>query len=63
MRFRLRYCGHPEVDVTITHQTLTVGGGAPGLPLLPVRVRDDTYRLDPRGTLKVRLHRRRIERP
>jgi trehalose/maltose hydrolase-like predicted phosphorylase len=62
MRFRLRYRHHPEVEVAITHQTLTVGGGGPGLPLLPVRVRDDAYRIDPRGRLEVRLRRRRAER-
>ncbi|MGY1679959.1 glycoside hydrolase family 65 protein [Geodermatophilus sp. SYSU D01176] len=62
MRFRLRYRHHPEVEVAITHQTLTVGGDGNGIPLLPVRVRDDAYRTDPRGTLEVRLHRRRTER-
>lgn len=62
MRFRLRYRHHPEVEVAITHQSLTVGGAGDGIPLLPVRVRDDAYRIDPRGTLEVRLRRRRAER-
>jgi trehalose/maltose hydrolase-like predicted phosphorylase len=62
MRFRLRYRHHPEVEVTITHHTLTVGGGGEGIPLLPVRVRDDAYRTDPRATLDVPLRRRRTER-
>ncbi|SEO84239.1 glycoside hydrolase family 65 protein [Trujillonella endophytica] len=59
MRFRLHYRQHPELDVAITHRTLTVGDSAQVVPELPVRVRDADFRLDPRGTLQVPLQRRR----
>jgi trehalose/maltose hydrolase-like predicted phosphorylase len=59
MRFRLRYRAHPEVGVAITHSSLTVGGTGQKAAELPLRVRDEEYRLDPRGTLEVPLHRPR----
>ena len=62
MRFRVRYRSHPELEVSITHQALTVGGAARQAAVMPVRVRDDEYRLDPRGTLTVPLHRRGSDR-
>jgi trehalose/maltose hydrolase-like predicted phosphorylase len=61
-RFWLRYRGHAEVEVTITHERLTLGGSAQQAAVLPLRVRDDEYRLDPRGNLEVPLHRRRSDR-
>jgi trehalose/maltose hydrolase-like predicted phosphorylase len=61
MRFRLRYRDHPEVEVTITHDRLTVGGSTERAAVLALRVRDDEYRLDPRGTLEVPLRRRHPE--
>jgi trehalose/maltose hydrolase-like predicted phosphorylase len=61
MRFRLRYRGHTEVEVVIDHQTLTVGGTASRSTVLPVRVRDKGFRLDPRGTLEIPLRRRRAD--
>jgi trehalose/maltose hydrolase-like predicted phosphorylase len=63
MSFGLRYRGHPEVEVTITHDRLTVGGSAGRAAVLPLRVRDEEYRLDPRGSLEVPLHRGRAEQP
>ena len=62
LRFRLRYRGHPEIEVTVTHDSVTVGGRAAGAAVLPVRVRDQHYRLDPRGSLEIPLHRRRAPR-
>ncbi|SFE86990.1 Trehalose and maltose hydrolase (possible phosphorylase) [Blastococcus tunisiensis] len=59
MRFRLRYRRHTEIEVVIDHQTLTVGGTATRATVLPVRVRDKEFRLDPRGTLEVPLRHRR----
>jgi trehalose/maltose hydrolase-like predicted phosphorylase len=61
MRFRLRYRRHTEIEVVIDHQTLTVGGTASRSTVLPVRVRDKEFRLDPRGTLEVPLRRRRAD--
>jgi len=62
LRFRLRYRGHPEIELTVTHDSVTVGGSAEGATVLPVRVRDQHYRLDPRGSLEIPLHRRRTAR-
>ncbi|MBN1097077.1 glycoside hydrolase family 65 protein [Blastococcus sp. TML/C7B] len=59
VRFRLRYRRHSEVEVTIDHDTLTVGGSSTGSTVLPVRVRDKHFRLDPRGSLAIPLRRRR----
>jgi trehalose/maltose hydrolase-like predicted phosphorylase len=56
--FRLRYRRHPEIEVAITHTTVTVGGSVRQARALPVRVRDDEYSLDPRGALVIPLHRR-----
>jgi len=58
MRFRLRYRRHTEMEVAIDHQTLTVGGTARRSTVLPLRVRDREFRLDPRGSLEVPLRRR-----
>ena len=62
MRFRVRYRRHPEVEVTISHSEVTVGGAPGQAAVLPVRVRDDEYRLDPRATLTVPLRRRSGDR-
>ncbi|MET0764212.1 MAG: glycosyl hydrolase family 65 protein [Blastococcus sp.] len=62
MRFGVRYRQHPEVDVTITHSSLTIGGSSEQAAVLPVRVRDGNYRLDPRGSLEVPLRRRHSDR-
>jgi trehalose/maltose hydrolase-like predicted phosphorylase len=59
MRFRMRYRRHTEMEVVINHETLTVGGSAGRATVLPLRVRDKEYRLDPRGTLEIPLRRRR----
>jgi trehalose/maltose hydrolase-like predicted phosphorylase len=59
MRFRLRYRRHTEMEVQIDHETLTVGGTARRATVLPLRVRDKEFRLDPRGSLEVPLRRRR----
>jgi hypothetical protein len=58
MRFRLRYRRHTEVEVVVDHQSLTVGGTASRLAVLPVRVRDKEFRFDPRGSLAIPLRRR-----
>ena len=58
MRFRIRYRHHPEVEVTINHDRLTVGGSRQRAAVLPVRIRDAEYRLDPRGSLEIPLQRR-----
>jgi hypothetical protein len=47
MRFLLRYRVYPEVEVTITHERLTLGGSAQQAAVLPFRVRDDEYRPRP----------------
>jgi trehalose/maltose hydrolase-like predicted phosphorylase len=62
MRFRLRYRRHLQVEVAITHDSLTVGGSAQRSDLLPVRVFGEEYRLDPSGSVQVPLHRRRSAR-
>ena len=59
MRFRLRYRRHTEIEGAIAHQTLTVGGTASRATVLPLRVRDKAFRLDPRGSLEIPLRRRR----
>ena len=59
MRFRLRYRGHPEVEVAITHSGVTVGGSARGAAVLRLRVGGEEYRLDPRGSVEIPLHHRR----
>ena len=56
MRFRLRYRQHTEVEIAITRDSLTVGGSGRGAAVLPVRVGNEEYRLDPRGSLTVPLH-------
>jgi trehalose/maltose hydrolase-like predicted phosphorylase len=61
MRFRLRYRRHTEIEIVIDHQTLTVGGTAGRSTVLPVRVRNKEFRLDPRGTLEIPLRRRRAD--
>jgi hypothetical protein len=61
MRFRLRYRRHTEMEVVISHETLTVGGTASRSTVLPVRVRDKEFRLDPRGSLEIPLRRRRAD--
>jgi trehalose/maltose hydrolase-like predicted phosphorylase len=58
LRFRLRYRRHTEIEVSIDHRTLTVGGTARGATVLPLRVRDKEFRLDPRGSLEIPLRRR-----
>lgn len=40
MSFGLRYRGHPEVEVSIGHDTLTVGGSVLRAAVLPLRVGD-----------------------
>jgi trehalose/maltose hydrolase-like predicted phosphorylase len=62
LRFRLRYRTHPQIEVTITHDSVTIGGSAARAAVLPVRVRDEEYRFDPRGSLEIPLHRRRTAR-
>ncbi|MGY1704811.1 glycoside hydrolase family 65 protein [Geodermatophilus sp. SYSU D00697] len=57
LRFRVRYRRHPEVEVRISHASLTVGGAGRSAAALPLRVRDAEYRLDPRGALEVPLQR------
>ena len=59
MRFRMRYRRHTEMEVQIDHQTLAVGGTARRSMVLPLRVRDKEFRLDPRGSLEIPLGRRR----
>ncbi|MGY1666742.1 glycoside hydrolase family 65 protein [Geodermatophilus sp. SYSU D00696] len=59
MRFRLRYRDHPEVEVDITHGEVVVGGDLRRAAVLPLRVRDQDHQLDPRGSLRVPLTRRR----
>jgi trehalose/maltose hydrolase-like predicted phosphorylase len=61
MRFRMRYRRHAEMEVAIDHQTLTLGGTAVQSTVLPVRVRDKEFRLDPRGSLQIPLGRRRAD--
>jgi hypothetical protein len=58
MRFRLRYRRHTEIEVVIDHRTLTVGGSASRSTVLPVRVRDREFRLDPQGSLTIPLRGR-----
>ncbi|GAB3326415.1 glycosyl hydrolase family 65 protein [Geodermatophilus aquaeductus] len=62
MRFRLRYRDHPEVEVAITHHEVVVGGNPGQAAVLPLRVRDVTYQLDPRSSLRVPLSRKRNSR-
>jgi trehalose/maltose hydrolase-like predicted phosphorylase len=62
MRFRVRYRWHPELEVSISHETVTVGGSARRAAVMPVRVRDDEYLVDPRATLAVPLRHRGEER-
>jgi len=57
MRFRMRYRRHTEMEVAIDHETLTVGGNAVRSTVLPVRVGGRQFRLDPRGSLQIRLRR------
>jgi trehalose/maltose hydrolase-like predicted phosphorylase len=59
MRFRVRYRGHREVEGTITHDSLTIGGSGQTATQLPLRVRDVEYRFDPGGVLEVPLHHTR----
>jgi trehalose/maltose hydrolase-like predicted phosphorylase len=59
MTFWLRYRDHPEIEVSVSHAGVTVGGGAQRAAELPLRIRDEDYRMDPRGTCAVPLHRRR----
>jgi trehalose/maltose hydrolase-like predicted phosphorylase len=61
MRFRLRYRRHTEMEAIVNHETLTVGGTASRSTVLPVRVRDKEFRLDPRGSLEIPLRRRRAD--
>ena len=63
LRFRVRYGQHPEVEVTVSHDTLRIGGAPGQATVLPVRVRDDEYRVDPRGSLEVPLRRRHTGGP
>ena len=63
LRYRLRYRTHPEVEVTVDHASLHVGGDLPRSTVLPVRVRDEEFRVDPRGDLEVRLGHGRGRRP
>jgi trehalose/maltose hydrolase-like predicted phosphorylase len=58
MSFHVRYRDHPEVQVTVTHDTLRIGGTGDRVATLPVRVRDDDFTVDPRGSLELRLPRR-----
>ena len=59
MRFRLRYRRHTEVEVVVDHERLTIGGRAQRATVLPLRVRDREFRLDPGGSLEIPLRRRR----
>jgi trehalose/maltose hydrolase-like predicted phosphorylase len=56
LRFRIHYRRHPDVAVTVTHDTVSLGaaGGTP----LPVRIREADHVLAPGGRLEVPLRRR-----
>lgn len=58
LRFRLRYRGHPEIEVVITHDSVTVGGTAESATVLPLCVAGRPYPLDPRGCREIPLRRR-----
>jgi trehalose/maltose hydrolase-like predicted phosphorylase len=57
LTFRLRYRYHPDVEVSITHDTLRIGGCADRATVLPVRVRENDFVVDPREGLVVALRR------
>jgi len=57
LTFRLRYRQQPDVELSVTHSSLRIGGSGDGATVLPVRVRDDDFSVDPRGTLVVPLRR------
>ena len=57
LTFRLRYRQHPDVELSVTHGSLRIGGTGDGATVLPVRVREDDFSVDPRGTLVVALRR------
>ena len=57
MRFRVRYRQHPEVEIDVAHGSLRLGGTADRATVLPVRVRDGEFRVDPRGSLELPLRR------
>ena len=59
MRFRLRYRRHTEIDVALDHQTLGRRRRRISSTVLPVRVRDEEFRFDPRGSLEIPLRGRR----
>jgi trehalose/maltose hydrolase-like predicted phosphorylase len=63
LRFRLRYRHHPEVEVAVGHDSVRIGGSPDRATVLPVRVRDDEFSVDPRGSLDVTLRRRRSAGP
>jgi trehalose/maltose hydrolase-like predicted phosphorylase len=58
LRFRIHYRRHPDVAVSVTHDTVTVGVGPGRDAPLPVRVRDADHVLGPGGCLEVPLRRR-----
>jgi hypothetical protein len=62
MRFWLRYRGHPEVEVTITHERLTLGAVLSRPPSCRFGRATTSTAPDPRGNLEVPLHRRRSDR-
>jgi trehalose/maltose hydrolase-like predicted phosphorylase len=62
LRFRLRYRYHPDVEVAITHDSVRIGGSTDRAGL-PVRVRDDHFRVDPGSSLEVALRRPPAEVP
>ncbi|MCZ2860635.1 glycoside hydrolase family 65 protein [Blastococcus sp. VKM Ac-2987] len=59
LRFRMRYRRHTEIELAVSHTSLTVGASSRQAAVLPVRIRDEDHRIDPRATLEVRLPHRR----
>jgi trehalose/maltose hydrolase-like predicted phosphorylase len=62
MRFRIHYRRHSEVEIAITHTTVSVRSASPSSDVLPFRVRDVEHRLTPRAGLEIPLHRRQPAR-
>ena len=55
LRFRMRYRQHYGLEVSLTHNHLMVSGRRHVGEPLRMRVRDDTYEVDPGGALSVPL--------